>query len=268
MRQSITVAGVALVAAGGIFWLIRPASPPPVLAASPALAIDDRDGSSHVAQKLQQILPRVRFAAVPFDEAIEQLRGSTGANIVVEWESLGENDRWNRKIPIDLDLREVSLARVLSRLVKVARNSECFPGYGIVDGIIVIGDETLVGQQSTVTRVYDVRDLLDSNVKWRSKVQRPNPGYLYSEVAADFTKLLTEMIETETWKENGGMIGSLREIDGRLVVKTSRHVQDEIVRLLPDLRHPARAEDQRTTTMLTSRPSTPSEIGPLEEGAK
>jgi hypothetical protein len=48
-------------------------------------------------------------------------------------------------------------------------------------------------------------------------------------------KLVEDTVESETWKDNGGNIGSIREFGGSLIVTQTAHNQDEVEALLDKL---------------------------------
>lgn len=111
---------------------------------------------------------------------------------------------------------------------------------------------------ATVTRVYDVRDLLidvpnftDSpDIDLSPPIDRPagegavfpgigggeDVGKTREELVDDITRLIQETVEPESWQETGGSVGSVREIQGRLVVTHTPNTQKLVEQVLADLR--------------------------------
>lgn len=103
-------------------------------------------------------------------------------------------------------------------------------------------------KESTVTRVYDISDLI-----WR-KNNYPAPAATDSENGSDgatttdsgdngrqeivdsICKLLQDTVMPDSWRDNGGMLGSLRELSGQLVVTQSAQNHQKVQEILQSLR--------------------------------
>lgn len=126
------------------------------------VAIEDRQAvaveDARIEAALNKAVAQVEMSDVPFERFIEWLEAQTQANVVVQWRAIEESGALPRDYPINLKLRNVSLARVLDLVFASVRDLEI--SYSIDDGVLVIGPvESLDRRQLLV--VYDVRDLLE-----------------------------------------------------------------------------------------------------------
>jgi type II secretory pathway component GspD/PulD (secretin) len=77
-------------------------------------------------------------------------------------------------------------------------------------------------QPTTKTLVYDIRGLLQS-------------GGDRSEVTTSYIKLIEDTIHPETWKDNGGETGMIRELNGMLIVTHTEDTHRQVAELLNQL---------------------------------
>jgi hypothetical protein len=184
------------------------------------------------------------------EDAFEVLRDKTHANIVVHWPAL-EDAGIERATPIRLRLWDVGLGAALNILLDSAEPVVPL-AWSEDDGVITVSTEEDVHQTGIMT-VYDVRDLLDAI--------RPAPvpgGAPPSETARtrgeaidELTRLITECVDPETWRDAGGTTGSMRELGARLIITQSRENHKKIHDLLKQLR----AEFARPMPVPTTRPA-------------
>src|SRR3954465_15299367 len=76
--------------------------------------------------------------------------------------------------------------------------------------------------RDVVTRVYDVRDLIievPNFVPPDSREQRPAPPQRTpQQIIRDITTMLTSSIDPLSWQSNTGKLGSIRELNGQLII--------------------------------------------------
>jgi hypothetical protein len=122
--------------------------------------------------------------------------------------------------------------------------------------------------KNVVTRVYDIRDLIinvpdftdapDFNIQQQRRRRRPvaaaaaaavtssaavagrrnqqDQGPTRTELVDSIVKLIQDTVASESWKDNGGNVGSIRELSGQLIVTQTPENQRQLVRLLEQLR--------------------------------
>ncbi|OQB86106.1 MAG: Tetratricopeptide repeat protein [Planctomycetes bacterium ADurb.Bin126] len=98
--------------------------------------------------------------------------------------------------------------------------------------------------RGTVTRVYDIRDMVTRvpNFKGAKIEIAQSQGQPGEELATrveevdEITSLVTKTIEPNTWRSAGGTVGSLRVVNGTLVVESTPENQKAVETLLANLR--------------------------------
>src|SRR4029077_16079526 len=61
-------------------------------------------------------------------------------------------------------------------------------------------------------------------------------GPTRQELVDAIIKLIQDTVASETWKDNGGTVGSLRELSGQLIVTQTPENQHQLIKLLEQLR--------------------------------
>ena len=208
---------------------------------------------------LDRIVADVDFRATRFDDAVEFLRQKTPANLVVNWHVL-EKSGVEKSAPITLRVANLPLRRVLELVC-----DEAAGGGGNVrieahghDGAIVVSTDD-DNTRYTETRLYDVRDLLKAHYNFRvslgwQRESNPSGGggarggngaslfsssgvsEPYDEAVETITKLITDNVAPDMWRDAGGTVGSIRDYDGRLMIVATPDMHDEIAALLELLR--------------------------------
>src|SRR5439155_3600438 len=197
--------------------------------------------------QLDRKLPELKFDAIPFADVIDFLRDVTGANIEVRWRTL-EAAGIDRNTPVTIRLRDVRFSKALSSILGDVGGGTVKIGYTVGEGVITISTEEELSKD-TLTRVYDIRDLIieipDFNQAPTSNLQNQSSqasgagggggggGSLFGgggggsnqdttnqrtrqQLVEDITKLITETVAPDSWRDAGGTIGSVRELSGQL----------------------------------------------------
>jgi hypothetical protein len=124
-----------------------------LLSASIALAAKAKGLSS----ALDTVQPNVSFDGVPLSEAIDFLRDSTNANIIVDWKSL-EAVNIDRNTLINMRLHGVTLRKVLTTILGEAGAGNLLTFY-VEDNVLTITTQAKA-DSILYTMVYPVKDLL------------------------------------------------------------------------------------------------------------
>ena len=207
----------------------------------------------------------VDFADDPFDQVIAQLTETHRLPIIVNWNDL-EAAGIARDTPIDLYLPvEISLKRALTEIVEQAGSRGNEVGFEVFDGIIKIATQATL-DEDTYTAVYDINDLLMEIPNFKdapftdleksieqSLAQRLNRGttpWATCDDADDeapldpqrasrlqtIIDLIQETVAHDSWRERGGTVGVIKEINGQLVITQNSAAQRQIDSLLGKLR--------------------------------
>jgi hypothetical protein len=223
---------VALVVVVGLIGILIGRSTAPRV--SPAAMVRQQE----IDAGLDRMVPVIDFQQTPIDQAIEFLRDQTHANIIVNWREL-EGAGIDNAVPITLHLSNVSLHSAMKQLLEVAGGGTVELGLRNERGVIDVSTT----EAMTESRIYDVRDLIQSDVDLRAHIAKaasargittlslpPNSGDPYK----DSTDALVNFISTTY----GGWDGprNVEAFGGRLIVVESAPIQNEIAILLDELR--------------------------------
>ncbi len=206
----------------------------------------------------------VDFDRVPFDEVIERLVDAHQINMTVNWADL-DTANVNRKMPIELSLpNEITLKKVITEVLGQVGGGTVDVGFEVADGVITIATQRYLDRH-TYPAVYDINDLLlevpnfndapQTNLtelnrelaKQRAMMDRP---WRYGDDDDDepefdagrerrvdqIIDMIQQNISPESWRETGGSIGTIKEINGQLVVTQNSAVHGQIGDLLGKLR--------------------------------
>jgi beta-lactamase regulating signal transducer with metallopeptidase domain len=184
--------------------------------------------------QLDQVIPVINFREMAISDAIDFLRKQSGADIFVNWKAL-ERVGVNRKDTISLRLRNVKLSKVLTLLLERIGEGNLRLGYTIDDGIISISTESEL-VKNTITRVFDVRDIVGAANDPR-----------HEKATDDLIKLIIDEVDTASWRETGGRTGSLRELQGQLIVTQTPENHHKVMDLLQNYREAHRDQLFPTT---------------------
>jgi hypothetical protein len=207
-------------------------------AAAPVVDAADRDASPATAAELQaklhRVIPEIRFENVGFSDAIDFLRDHSQANLVVEWKAL-EAAGIDKAAAVSMNLRRVTFEQALEHLLKDVGGAAVRLDYMIDQGAIIVStDESLASRSETV--FYDVSDLM------RDPEGMALGGQPLKEKMESLVRIIQDFVAPDSWKENGGSVGSIGEFNGKLIVTTTPKNQQRIVWLLDKLReHPTSA---------------------------
>ncbi len=237
---------------------------------------------------LARNVPKIVVNQQPFSSVVHLLRQQTGANIVVNWNALA-NAGVQKNTPISLTLRDVPFEKVLSLVLQQAQGSGGTQlGYSISGGVLTISTNDQLAQVKT-TRVFDIQDLLVQapnftapafnlqNQSSNSGVQissgsagganSSNSSNLFSgsgsgqgsgqpvgktraQMVTEITQLIENTVARSSWIDNGGTVGSIREINGQLVITQTPGALEKISGLLRQLRETRSVEISIDTRFL------------------
>lgn len=219
------------------------------------LAAPPRAGESaaplELPNPLDATMDELRLDAVPLERAVAVMREKTGANVVVRWERLTDYGV-TPGAPVEAHLRGVTLAAALEALFTqvMARH-----GNGRDDGIYQFsvdygGGVVTVSEAGDVTpdmltRVYDVRDLIDD--AFFGPAAPPARGQFGRDDAVTHDRLqsLRNVVESCTPFTRGpmhprprpdGQYPWIDAVGGRLVIVNTAWGHRAVERLLRDLR--------------------------------
>jgi general secretion pathway protein D len=222
-----------------------------------------------VRARLEENLKEISAEQQGFEKVINFLRDNTNTNIFVNWTAL-QAAGIDRNTPVSVNLKEVPFRKALLTILSEVGGGAANLGYTIDDGVITISTrDDLNSAKYQVVRVFDIRDML---VQPDSNIQPPTfnlsditkggtttggsgssggGGSLFTDTTGgqtgaatkskdDIVKEIVDTIKTtvapESWRDAGGQIGSLRELNGQLIVNQTVDNQTAVYNLLQQLR--------------------------------
>jgi type II secretory pathway component GspD/PulD (secretin)/tetratricopeptide (TPR) repeat protein len=214
---------------------------------------DEENAALHA--QLERHLPDLRFNANSLSDVIDFLRDATGTNIYVDWPAL-ERASIARDAPVTAKLHDIKFSKALELIFKSVEGEDEDKklGYTLDEGVITISTKKELSK-NTITRRYDINDLLfvapdynnapDLSLQNASQGQsggggggggntgggqslfnntttsNNNPQQASTDRANrvdEIKKFITDNVDTTTWKDNGGDVGSISSSPLRAVL--------------------------------------------------
>ena len=178
---------------------------------------------------------------MPLEKVFTALADHLGTKIEVNWKAINSGGI-DEKMPVSLSLKDVSAREALRQIIHAMTNRGV--GYTVSAGkIVVTTDQDLASYQ--VVRVYDIRDMLfqPATLPAASPGQQGGGGFGSGKTGSQQMDLVNNIIQTieavvapDSWRESGGSIGSIRELNGQLIVNQTVENQLKVYNLLQQLR--------------------------------
>lgn len=243
------------------------------------------DPSAGVLRQLGAVTPRVSLDGIAFADALDELRDLGGFNLHVNWGEL-ERAGIDRDTPINTNLKNVKLEKALALVLSDASLPDVPLAYEVDEGVVSISTKQDQDNR-TVTRVYDIKDLVVHipNFDDAPSIElKTTPEPLAPEDAAEslfddnkddslaaanhngsvIQKILDTIRDTiypGTWRGQNGLIGSIRELNGQIIVTHTLKAQQQLTSLLDQLRETRTIQIGVETRFLTVRTNFLEEIG-------
>jgi len=207
-------------------------------------------------------IPLAEFNNNHLTDVLAFVQETTGANFDVNWDSLRQIGV-DRNARVSLRLTDVPAKVVLERVLKkVSKDQYSHADYSVDQGIVTIASADDIKRHATVNS-YNITDLLVeapdygnmtkvdltsiyADFKARGTANNPFAAKTASErssaaaTRAERMRKIMDLIQAtvapESWRDNGGDVGSMQELNGTLVVKQSPRNHREIAGLLSKLR--------------------------------
>jgi len=207
---------------------------------------------------MSKVIPAV-LEKVPLANALAYIGKAANVQIDTDWKSL-ETVNVEPGTTVTMALGEQPAKVVLERLLKqVSKDRFNKADFAVNDGIIAVGSADAIKQQ-TVTVTYPIADMLlfapdytdipvlDLESKIGNKAAKrvtasdPFRGDRKAMVPdkkeriRQIVTVIQQGVDADSWKENGGDVGSITELNGLLVITNTAKNHKEITGLLSKLR--------------------------------
>jgi hypothetical protein len=189
--------------------------------APPAPAADAPPTSGATGKSaLDRVLPDVKFDRVGLSDVFDFLRDVTGMNIAANWGRI-EEAGIKRDTPVSTHLRNVKFSKILSVVLEEVSGPKAELAYVYQGGVITISTAEDL-KKKTVLHTYDIHDLIAGK---NSEVK-----------SAALVKMISGSIAKSSWAENGGTPGTIKSLNGQLIVVQTPENQEAIENLLTNVR--------------------------------
>ena len=212
--------------------------------AAPASAPASQPAPQPAGPDLDPVMPLVEFRATSLEKAIDTLRDMSKVNIIVRWPTL-KTAGIEPTSPVDLRVTNLPLQRVLELLGDMAGAGNVSVAAREQRGVVILSTRDDLDSDAT-PRLYDVRDLVESDIAIRSRVTisqaatmpttQPTLEERYAESLDQLKHVIGETIDPDSWREAGGTIGSMEDFNGMLIISQTPAAHARIKKLLDELR--------------------------------
>lgn len=222
-------------------------------------------------RKMNAELPKLEFNGISFSDVVQFLRDVSSTNIYVKWPAL-QTAGIDKNTAVNIMLTNVSFEKALKTVLEDVGGATGNLDYIIDEGVIKISTREDLDKE-TVTKVYDIRDLIVRRPNFvgpsidlttfgnngSNNGSSGSSGGMFGnnngssggnngatcgveatisrqELISGILELIRSTVAPETWRENSGTIGSLREMQGMLVVTQTAKNQRSLIDLLNQLR--------------------------------
>ena len=202
---------------------------------------------------LDIIVETIAFDNMPIGDALNALHRQTGANLVLNRSGFASATGLGTEAPVTLRLNSVPLRKVLTLLAMQYDGA----GFGVRDGVIVVSSQEDLSQD-VVARLYDIgpflradrrgmpiQSLADIESAARDDSQSPQVlcatdlpsewGLSREEAIEQLISVIQDVVDSQTWIDNGGVRGSMRKFGDYLVIVQTPEAHAQIEQLLMEL---------------------------------
>jgi general secretion pathway protein D len=213
-------------------------------------------------RRLDEILPEFQFQDAPLGAVLGHLQDGRDLNMAVDWTDLGSSGIQPDR-PVSLGLRDLPVRTVLKEVLAQA-GGDVPLSYTVSDGVLRVATRNKLDREKSIM-VYDVRDLLVCPYRQNNATRLdpgqpaeatsgrpsrdvrlfPSPGHEPEQPppdqSADATvnqimSIIRQTVAPDSWHDSGGGDGSIRELNGQLIVYQTSAAQAQVRGLLEQLR--------------------------------
>jgi len=177
----------------------------------------------------------INFDATPFEQALSELADKSGVRIFVNWQAL-QAAGVNRDTPVSVRLPDTTLRKALAVVIAVVQEKEPPTCAAETDKIIRIGAGP--GTVPVVLRLYQIQPLIDATLRGlsRSGERGRDPRPSAQDAIDNISRAIEEYVDPDSWRDNGGIDGSLRAIGNVLIIRATPGTQDKVDAFLKKLK--------------------------------
>ena len=193
----------------------------------------DTSADRDAREKLENTLVNFTIDRAPLGAVLASLGEQIRVSLDVNWTALKEvGVEWDT--PVSIHVTGVAADRVLKLALSQASTPTTALGYTICGGVVTISAmDDLVSSKYQIVKVFDVRDL--AAIDW-GVYPVDLAMQLRDMKFGDLMDTIKSIVAPDTWRDSGGTVGSIRELNGQLIVNQTVDNQRAIAVLLARLR--------------------------------
>jgi beta-lactamase regulating signal transducer with metallopeptidase domain len=216
---------------------------------TPPLVLEKQAAAARrVDAALAKRIPELNLDGKRLVDVIDGFKEEAPINIFVDWSAL-EKVGVSREAPVTARMKDIPIGKAIKAVLgEVAMGKAHLSFYSNEFGVVVTTLEE-ERRQTTSTRTYDIRDLLVEVPDYEPDFSPSATAGLTTKPATTREKRMTrqervellirlikETIDPDSWRDNGGIVGAVKELSGQLVVTQSAEAQRQLTNLLLQLR--------------------------------
>jgi hypothetical protein len=234
--RPLTILGMAICAAvvmgqgAGYTGSLGQAPPPPKadmgFAEVPLTPRPDREVNRPTNEALDKEIAKIELDGVPLEEAVKILRQEARVDIFVNWKALESADV-KRDTRVAVKLAKVPARKALDTILSQVDSGKGALHFVVQDNMVVVSTmDDLSSEKYQAVIVYDLRSLFVD-------MEFDSPQAM--EIASNIIDSMQIVVAQNTWRNQGGTIGSARMLSGQLIVNQTLENQDKIEEFLKEM---------------------------------
>jgi len=221
--------------------------------AEPAPEVDAYDEGERHWQAIEKKLARAMSVAYEnerLETVLDDIAKAADVNLVVNWRAL-EEAGIEPGTEVTLHLNNVSVHAVLDHTLDQVGGDLIRLGYSVDDhGILHVSTRDDL-DRNTLIRTYDIRSIVRPIPKFVLLNDPPadghygsesifsddydDNGYSREEMITQVMDLIRDTIDMDNWREYGGLVSSMSELNGFLIINTTHTNHREVESLLDQI---------------------------------
>jgi hypothetical protein len=157
--------------------------------------------------RLEMVLDSVDYDRVSLCDVLPDLARRGGLNLIVMWEPLARQGI-QKDFPISMHRKHIPLCEALDAALAPPL---C---WSEEDGIITVTD-SVPSTSRLYTRFYGVQHIIQKGTKPPTSMPQ---GQVSLDRMGDLKRLITEQVLPNSWKDNGGDIGTISDFSNSLII--------------------------------------------------
>jgi len=166
---------------------------------------------------LKKKIRKMEFKGVPLHDICQWMREVSNTNIHVRWRSL-EVVGIDKSTEVNLSLTSMTLERALLLVLDSAAPRKL--GFEVDQGVLVISSREDLDKRTT-SMTYNIASLVG-----RSSATAA------SRRIAEVIAVIQETVDSSSWRDNGGEVGAIQTLGGRLVITQNKKNHKAIAELI------------------------------------